>query len=579
MTDTARGLVVRALNYWRQYHLETYVGLRYLAAPSAVNDESPWLTDLVTRKAITKRGDRTLIFPRFKKRDANGSFDYREFVARSPLEALIETQILLRLRDIDGFQNRPNVYSYRWPSRVSEKRIFEYYWVGYAERNREIANVTKTLTNPAIVIADVKSFYPSLNRDILRRHIGRILSSGDGSDDNVVLRNHLESSLSLGPGGRVPIGPPTSHVLANLAMSDMDASLSAKYGRHYFRYVDDIAIVCEKGRADEALHDIESALTSIDLKLNPEKTDIIDGASWTSRFASDASTESNSFERLITRATLACALFPERLSTFQQVCRDLNLLFPDKRLMDRSHSSRYRRWLHVLLRRRVHSVGAAVQLDAKTFAIQLSDLRRTLEEEAQRLFSIPPASTPMARRWQLQDQRYVLNRLFYLTPLGELGKLLEYAPADPDHLEFRSLVVACISGNPESLLQFPGPAVASFCSVADKIGSGSIPKSRLFRPSRANAAALSNLYISGALEPRDEIKEASAEDTRLLQFARFNPSPARDDWKIDYLDEIHSLQAGFDRGSTRDLLMTRYDWEEDVMLEALTIGGDGYYSA
>ena len=67
-------------------------------------------------------------------------------------------------------------------------------------------------------------------------------------------------------------------------------------------------------------------------------------------------------------------------------------------------------------------------------------------------------------------------------------------------------------------------------------------------------------------------------DTRLLLFARFNPSPIRETWEIDYLHELHSLQLGFNSGTTRDLLLSRFDWEEDMMLEALTIGGDGYYS-
>ena len=282
---------------------------------------------------------------------------------------------------------------------------------------------------------------------------------------------------------------------------------------------------------------------------------------------------------MVTRATLACALFPDRLPEFRQVCRDQNILFPDRRLMHHSRSNRYRRWLYVLLKNGAQSLKAATQLNAEVFAAQLVKIRRDLETLADRLFEAPSASSPLTRRWQIQDQRFVLNRLFYLTPLDEFGKLLRHVPPEPEHLEFRALLAACMSGNPESLLQFPGPAVATFCSVAEKIGSVSISEGRLRQPSAANAAALSNLFLSGALNPaKGTIKGASLMDTRLLLFARFNPSPIRETWEIDYLHELHSLQLGFNSGTTRDLLLSRFDWEEDMMLEALTIGGDGYYS-
>ena len=465
MSDTARSLVVRALNYWRQYHLETYVGLRYLSARTAVNDESSWLMDFIARKAITKRGDRHLIFPRFKRLDAGGRFEYRVRRPR-PVEAIIEIQALLQLRNIKGFENRPNVYSYRWPSGPTEKRIYEYYWLGYSQRNRDIANASLGLANPVVLIADVKSFYPSIDRDLLERQLQRALPQGN-SEENVFLRNHLQTSIKLGPGQQVlPVGPPTSHVLANLVMSDIDNSLSAKHGCRYFRYVDDIAIVCEKEEATQSLRNLESLLGNIGLKLNGEKTDEVSGAAWANRFKSDQSKNASSFDGMVTRATLACALFPDRLPEFRQVCRDQNILFPDRRLMHHSRSNRYRRWLYVLLKNGAQSLKAATQLNAEVFAAQLVKIRRDLETLADRLFEAPSASSPLTRRWQIQDQRFVLNRLFYLTPLDEFGKLLRHVPPEPEHLELGRLPHAWWKR--QSLHQFQRPAVVNICSVAER---------------------------------------------------------------------------------------------------------------
>lgn len=580
MTNATRSLIIRALNYWRHYHLETYAGIRYIADASAISGDSDWLNDFIARKSVTTGARRTLSFPRLKERTSTGEFIYRPFVAQSPVGALIEARLLQDLSGINGFLNSPNVYSYRWPTRSADRRIFDYYWHGYSERTIGIAEASRESSNSVVVIADVKGFYPNLNRDLIALQLNKVFEQVNHVGENAALLDHLQSSIRLSPGDRgLPIGPPTSHVLANLAMKDIDEILARKYGGKYFRYVDDIAIVCEKEKASEVLQELQSLLDHIGLKLNDSKTDIVSGTTWLTRVENRPEDGPESLDNLITQATLACALFPDRLGAFRQVCRDLNILFPDKRLEDRSRSNRYRRWLYVLLQNGVHSVTSAAKLDAAVFSSRLIAIRRNLELRAAEIFAAPLAASSMARKWQLQDQRYLLNRLFYLTPLDSLGDLLRYVSNAPEHMEFRALVNACINSDPAGLLQYPGPIVATFCSVADKIGLVSISNNRLNKPSAATSAALSNLFISGALDPRSVVVDsASPEDARLLQFSSFRSTPIRDDWEIDYMDELHSLQTGFNRSSTQDLLLSRFDWQEDVMLEALTIGGDGYYA-
>lgn len=579
MKESSRSLVVRALNYWRQYHLETYVGLRYLARAEAVSGDANWLGEMLQRKAATRAGIRTLAFPRFKKNDSVGQAEYRSFTACSPVNALIEVKLLEELSHIRGFQNRPNVYSYRWPVREREKRIFEYYWNGYVEKNERIAREAASLENSVVVIVDVKNFYPSIDRSLIRASLASILdrASLNGSQHNILVE-HFNRSLGLVEGEiGLAIGPPTSHVLANIAMTSFDAALSEKYGHCYFRYVDDIAIVCERGVADSVLETLRSQLGAIELKLNSDKTDIIDGNEWVANVGKRTVSGHDTLEGLIDEATLACALFPSRAEEFIQVCRDLNILLPERRFAARSQSARARRWLTVIVHKGIQSTADASNLDAQRFKTRLLDVRRNLTGRAQACFAGPKETASMKRRWQIQEQRYLLARLFYLTPLEELKSLFSKIPDEPEFVEFRALVGACVSGSVDPLLKFPGPSIATFCSIADKLGTISISPSQLAKPSSASVASLSNLLISGALVPgKTSTGDIPASEARLLDFARFRANASRDGGGIDYLSEIHSLQLGFNRDTTRELLQSRFDWEEDLALEALVIGSNGY---
>jgi hypothetical protein len=579
MKESSRSLVVRALNYWRQYHLETYVGLRYLARAEAVSDDASWLSEMLQRKAATRAGIRAIAFPRFKKNDSEGKAEYRSFMACSPINALIEVKLLEELSHIEGFQNRPNVYSYRWPVREREKRIFEYYWNGYVQKNQRIASEAAGLENSVVVIVDVKNFYPSLDRGLIRASLATIRDrAGLKHSQQNILADHFERSLGLVEGEiGLAIGPPTSHMLANIAMTSFDAALSDKFGRRYFRYVDDIAIVCERGVADSVLKMLRAQLGDIGLELNGDKTDIIDGAEWVANVAKRPVPDHDTLEGLIDEATLACALFPSRAEEFIQVCRDLNILLPERRFAARSQSARARRWLTVVVHKGIQSTVDASNLDAQRFKSRLLDVRRNLIGRAEVCFAGLKETASMKRRWQIQEQRYLLARLFYLTPLEDLKSLFTQIPIEPEFVEFRALVGACVSGSVDLLLKFPGPSIATFCSIADKLGTISISPSHLAKPSSASVASLSNLLISGALIPgKTATGDIPASAARLLEFARFRANVSRDGEGIDYLSELHALQLGFNRDATRELLQSRFDWEEDLALEALVIGSNGY---
>ncbi|MBI2387303.1 MAG: RNA-directed DNA polymerase [Elusimicrobia bacterium] len=572
MTIAAKTLCVRALNYWRPYHLETYLGIRYVAESSTVHADGKWLNLAIGRKRQSRTNIRSLIFPRFKGWNKTGGSDIREFSASSPISALIETDILEELRTAPRFNNRNHIYSYRWP-RANSPRIFEHYMKGYAQRNREITERLIGSEDKVVIVADIQRFYPNIDRTRLAEQI-RAMKRADLGESKSSIREHLELFLTAPSDSGLPIAPPTSHILANLALEDVDAHFCAKYPNHYFRYVDDIIVITDEDNAKAVLAELAEKVSVAGFKLNEDKTDVISSSAWITHCPQFEYT-TDSFEDLLTRTTLACALKPDTIGEFGKVCDDEGVLLPINRVRDRSTSGRVRRWFHVLMANGLIDTTTAETFGPKDFQHNIRRLRARLADQLKDVFSETETFSPMMRRWQLQRKRYLLSRLFYITPTNELPIFLPIVKSDPELSETQALFESVITKDAGPLLHFPGAPVAAFCSVARRLGVIRMTGGKMAVPTSTNIAALSTLITAGviAYSEDDPINAGKEQDRRLLALASRRLKP-RSHFSIDYFDEINALQSGFSSGQSQEFLATRYDLDEDLSLEALLIGGD-----
>ena len=108
---------------------------------------------------------------------------------------------------------------------------------------------------------DIKDFFPSISTEIL----GGILCK-DYPDEFV---RKLLSFVSIGKAG-ISLGSALSPLLSNIYLIEFDKSLSAI--SRYYRYSDDILILCECSFIDTAMASIDSGLKSLLLTRNIEKT-------------------------------------------------------------------------------------------------------------------------------------------------------------------------------------------------------------------------------------------------------------------------------------------------------------------
>lgn len=138
---------------------------------------------------------------------------------------------------------------------------------------------------------DVANFYPSINHGLLlsrlRKNIRdeRILKLIESAikSPTVSKASKKDELSTLG----VPQGLSISNILAAIYLSNIDKYFSSQEGVKYFRYVDDVLVLCDKSKVQEISQEIIKKFRKIKLKVydpqkEPEKSSIglLDGDSF-----------------------------------------------------------------------------------------------------------------------------------------------------------------------------------------------------------------------------------------------------------------------------------------------------------
>ena len=116
--------------------------------------------------------------------------------------------------------------------------------------------------NLAFVRMDIKEFFPSIDHDILLRQIRRKVKKKQLA--------HLVKEAISTPTGKnqkstvgVAQGLSISNILSSINLLDVDKKFKKKY--QYFRYVDDILVICEEKSANSVFNEIRADLEALNL--------------------------------------------------------------------------------------------------------------------------------------------------------------------------------------------------------------------------------------------------------------------------------------------------------------------------
>lgn len=145
-----------------------------------------------------------------------------------------------------------------------------------------IADIAAALSSGkynSYVKVDITRFYSSINHDILlskvkkKIHKKEILQFLKNAISTATVPEGVKLQKDLQNEKGVPEGLSISNILADIYLSELKARLQARYTIDYFRYVDDILILCDASDADLIKAEIMEILQKdYDLKAHEEKT-------------------------------------------------------------------------------------------------------------------------------------------------------------------------------------------------------------------------------------------------------------------------------------------------------------------
>lgn len=125
---------------------------------------------------------------------------------------------------------------------------------------KTIKNLAAELgSNDSFLRMDIKSYYPSINQDILLRRIRRrirkpqVISLIDSAIKTPTGKRNIPENQSL---SGLPQGLSISNILSAVYLAHLDE----KYKRrtHYFRYVDDILVLCKSSEVHQIYEDLRA---------------------------------------------------------------------------------------------------------------------------------------------------------------------------------------------------------------------------------------------------------------------------------------------------------------------------------
>ncbi|WP_123377709.1 reverse transcriptase domain-containing protein [Aliarcobacter butzleri] len=149
----------------------------------------------------------------------------------------------------------------------------------------KIDKITKTILSKkydSYIKIDIENFYPSINHDILMKAINKKTKKSEfitllkkAITQETVNKNHSLEKYTNNTG--VPQGLSISNILASIYLIEFDKKYSTENEFEYYRYVDDILILCNKNSIYKIFESLKNdmknlKLTIHELGINEEKT-------------------------------------------------------------------------------------------------------------------------------------------------------------------------------------------------------------------------------------------------------------------------------------------------------------------
>lgn len=214
-------------------------------------------------------------------------FSTRPTIETSFIDRVIYQAYADKLAEKLDFILHRQIYSFRYNSgKNSEKYMYHYsieQWKKYVFQTKSVLNEEV----PYLVVADITNFFENINTKLLLDYLESLVHDycqKSEADELYKIINSVGQLITkwnekqVNSEFGIPQNRDASSFLANLYLNKIDQiMIYSNSHQHYYRYMDDIRIVCKtKAEAIKAIYDLSVALRELGLNLNSSKTTILD---------------------------------------------------------------------------------------------------------------------------------------------------------------------------------------------------------------------------------------------------------------------------------------------------------------
>jgi len=166
--------------------------------------------------------------------------------------------------------------------KLTLKALFEILYSVYGKESpflhkivNEVAIAVSKGKYDGVLRLDVKDFYPSIRHDLLVTHLSKKIKKKEVL--HLITNSISQQTVSKATARKkrynqigIPQGLSISNVLANVYMQPIDRKFSKRSSIQYFRYVDDILILCNQKRTEQIKNEIIGSCKDIGLTIHAD---------------------------------------------------------------------------------------------------------------------------------------------------------------------------------------------------------------------------------------------------------------------------------------------------------------------
>jgi len=566
----------RSLNHAKTLNPIIYLTVRcFFESFSAKAREDDSFIDFIERKLYVRNYWVTKQYKLFKEKNEDG-FIYRDTLSLSAFGIIAESYLMMKISDSEYIKNKKYIYSYLLPKRVDSSRNFEYYFTGYKKRNEKISNVFKEESDKVAIVLDLTKFYPSIDKskskDIFLNTLGQESKSEVSMLSEKISNSILEQSIK-----GVPIGTNLSHLIAQTYLLDFDEKLNSKFPNKYFRYVDDIIIICEKTEQKEVEEYVVSSLPK-ELKLNESKTDIVDAKEW-DLLNSENESMNESLHDLLHFITAYLVFHPSKIDELSKQIKKAGYNIPLKKIENQSKNNMFVLFVISFMKRNKKYTPLELYFTKSSVIVgKLLALKKSYIVRFKELIKLSYDNTNSAKnRSNTQQLKYILNRLLYLSTIDELAKFIEQVPDTEKFQDIKTVIYALDTKDLKEAIQYGGKIIQTISElwIESNIDTILFTKESFKEIQNLDEVvdSIIILFLNKVItfEIKDIVEFLNEENKEYLQVV-IDSSYNITNKDNEFLLEIQGLLKGRDLDAKYKLLTTRYDDSEDILLSGLNLG-------